>query len=63
LLSRVLRILQNRFVGAHQGVFDMTNGKCLVGASGRRASDFSELLRRFCSGVGVCCERLLPVEL
>jgi glutamate/tyrosine decarboxylase-like PLP-dependent enzyme len=34
LLSGVLRILQNGFVGAHQGVFGTTNSKCLVGTSG-----------------------------
>src|ERR1035437_820178 len=41
LLRSLMRIFQNGLVGAHQSVFNMTNGKHLVGASGRRALDFA----------------------
>ena len=41
LLRSVLRIFQDGLVGAHQSVFNMANGKCLVAASGSRTSDFT----------------------
>ena len=41
LLRRVLRIFHNGFVGVHKSVFNMTNGKRLVGTSGRRPLDFT----------------------
>jgi len=67
LLRRVLRIFHNGFVGAHQSVFDMTNGKSLVGAragvelwisrASIRARLRSEFMRRASALVSVCIAR------